>query len=109
MSRRCASRLVKRSAPLYADRFRRCNLHMVDAVAIPDRLEDAVGETKRHDILDCVLAEKVVDAENLVLMQRAQDLRIQSARRIQAMSERLFNHHPAPESAAAVLVLALIG
>ena len=93
----CASRLVKGSAPLYADRLRRCNLHVVDAVAIPHRLEDAIGETKSHDVLDCVLAEKVVDPENLILVQRPQDLRIQRARRIEAMSERLFDHHPAPE------------
>ena len=67
--------------------------------------EDAIGETKSHDVLDCVLAEKVVDPEHLILVQRPQDLRIQRARRIKAMSERLFDHHPAPESAAAVLVL----
>ena len=74
-------------------------------------LEDAVGETKRHDILDCVLAEKVVDPENLVLMHGVRRIwEFQSARQIEAMSERLFDHHPAEaESAAAVLVLALIG
>ena len=104
-----ASRLVKRAAPLYADRLRRGNLHVIDAVAIPDRLEQAIGETKSHDVLDCVLAEKVVDPENLVLVQRAQDAGIQRARRIQAMAERLFDHHAAPEPMLAVLVLALIG
>ena len=32
--------------------------------------EDAIGETKSHDVLDCVLAEKVVDPEHLILVQR---------------------------------------
>jgi hypothetical protein len=30
---------------------------MVDVVAIPDRLEHAVGEAQHHDVLDRFLAE----------------------------------------------------
>ena len=82
---------------------------MIDPVAVPDRLEQSIGEAERHDALDRVLAEKVVDPENLVLVQCAQDLGIQLARRIQAMTERLFDHHTAPEPVPAVFVLALIG
>jgi hypothetical protein len=75
-----AGRLVKGPAPLHSDRFGSRNLHVVNAVAIPDRLEKAIGETKRHDVLDRVLAEKVINPKNLILVQRAQDLGIQRAR-----------------------------
>ena len=74
---------------------------MVDPVAIPDRLEQAVGEAERHDALDRVLAEEMVDAEDLVLVQRAQDVGIELARRLQAVTERLFDHDAAPESGLA--------
>ena len=40
---------------------------MVDEIAVPDRLEQAVGEAEREDVLRRLLAEEMVDAENLVL------------------------------------------
>ena len=104
-----AGRLVELAALLHAHRLRRGDLHMIDPVAVPDRLEQAVGEAERHDALDRVLAEKMVDPEDLVLVQRAQDAGVQFARRIQAVAERLLDHHAAPESRLAVLVLVLIG
>ena len=82
---------------------------MIDAVAIPDRFEQAVGEAERHDVLDRVLSEKMVDPEDLVLVQSAQDVGVQFARRIQAVPERLLDHHAAPEPMLAALVFVLLG
>ena len=103
-----AGRLVELAALLHAHRLRRGDLHMIDPVAVPDRLEQPVGEAERHDALHRVLAEKVVDAEDLVLVQPALDAGVQFARGVQAMAERLLDHHAAPEPALAVLVLGLI-
>ena len=99
--------LVELAAPLHAHRLRHGDLHVVDPVAIPDRLEQPIGEAERHDALDRVFSEKMVDPEDLVLVQRAQDAGIQRARRVQAMAERLLDHHAAPEPRLAVLVLVL--
>ena len=55
------------AAAFHADRFGHGDLHMVDAVAVPDRLEHAIGKAQRHDVLDRFFAEEVVDPENLVL------------------------------------------
>ncbi len=104
-----AGRLVELAALLDADRLRHSDLHMIDPVAVPDRLEQPVGEAERHDALHGVLAEKMVDAENLVFVQRALNAGVQLARRFQAVAERLLDHHAAPESALAVLALVLIG
>ena len=101
--------LVELAAPLHAHRLRRGDLHVIDPVAIPDRLEQPIGEAERRDALDRVLSEKVVDPEDLVLVQRAKDAGIQRARRVQAMAERLLDDHAAPEPMLAVLVLVLIG
>ena len=38
-------------------------------VAVPDRLEQAVGEPQREDVLRRLLAEEVVDAEDLLLVE----------------------------------------
>ena len=104
-----ARRLVELAAPLHADRLRRGDLHVIDPVAVPDRLEQPIGEAERHDALHRVLAEEMVDPEDLVLVQRAQDAGVQLTRRVQAMAERLLDHHAAPEPRLAVLVLVLIG
>ena len=104
-----AGRLVEIAALLHADRLRRGDLHVIDPVAVPDRFEQPIGEAERHDALDRVLAEKVVDPEDLVFVQRALDVGVQLARRIQAMAERLLDHHAAPEPTLAALVLVLIG
>src|ERR1700687_1923755 len=61
-----AGGFVKRAAMLDADRFRGVDLHVVDVVAIPERLDDVVGESKDQNVLDGFLAEIVVDAVNLI-------------------------------------------
>ena len=66
-------RLVKFAALLHAHRLRHGDLHMIDPVAIPDRLKHPIGETERHNALNRVLSQKVIDPKDLVLMQRAPD------------------------------------
>ena len=62
-----AGRVVEPSPPLDRDRLCHGDLHVVDVVAVPDRLEQAVGEPHDHDVLDRLLAQIVVHAEDLVL------------------------------------------
>jgi len=39
---------------------------VIDEVAVPDRLEEPVGEAEGEDILGRLLAEEMVDAEDLL-------------------------------------------
>jgi hypothetical protein len=41
------------------------DLDVVDEVAVPDRFEQPVGEAERQDVLRRLLAQEVVDAEDL--------------------------------------------
>ena len=81
---------------LDADGFRRGDLDMVDLLAIPQRLEQAVGETQRHDVLHRFLAEEMIDPVNLMLLQCLQDLGIEGLGRSEVVAERLFDDDPAP-------------
>jgi hypothetical protein len=45
------------------------DLDVVDVVAVPHRLEQEVGEAEREDVLHRLLAEVVVDAEDLRLAE----------------------------------------
>ena len=59
--------LVERGTVLDPDRLGDRDLDMVDELPVPDGLEDTVGEAQRHQVLDRVFAQVVVDAEDLVL------------------------------------------
>ncbi len=72
-----APRLLRSSWPgPDAFRFAHRDLHMVDILVVPDRLEDAVGEPHDHEILDRLFAQIMIDAENLRFVEHApRDLR----------------------------------
>ena len=54
---------------LMSDRLGYVDLHVIDEIAVPDRFEQAVGEAEREDVLGRLLAEEVVDAEDLFLVE----------------------------------------
>ncbi len=70
------------------------DLHGVDVVAVPQRLEHAVGEAERHHVLDGLLAEVVVDAEDLGLLEDAQHVAVELERLIERGAEGLLDDHP---------------
>ena len=69
MSRSAPAVVVVAAAALDADRLGDGDLHVVDVAAVPDRLEDAVGEAEDHQVLDGLLAEVVIDAVDLLLVE----------------------------------------
>jgi hypothetical protein len=68
-----AGLLVESRPVLDADRLADRDLDMVDVGVVPDGLEDRVGEAEREDVLDGLLAQVVVDAEDLALRERPVD------------------------------------
>ena len=76
------------------------DLDVVDVLAVPDRLEYAVGEPEREDVLHRLLAEVMVDAIDLFLGRRPASL-ARAPRRVPA--ERLLDDdaRPAPSSGVA--------
>ena len=65
-----AGPLVELAAVLDTNRLRHVDLNMLYLLPVPQRLEQTVGETQRHDVLDGFLAEEMVDPIDLVLLQR---------------------------------------
>ncbi len=76
-----AGRVVEGAAPADGDGLGDGDLHMVDMLALPDRLEQAVGETQHQNVLHRLLAEIMVDAENLVLVEHLAQFGIELHRR----------------------------
>jgi len=89
-----ARALVVEAATLHAERLRHGDLHVVDVRAVPDRLEQPVGEAQDQDVLDGLLAQIVVDAEDLLLAEVAVHPAVERQGRGQVAAEGLFDHDP---------------
>ena len=87
--------VVVGAAPGDADRLGDGDLHVLDVVRVPQRLEQRVGEADRHQVLHRLLPEVVVDPVDLVLVEVLGELRVQRPRRGEVVAERLLHHDPA--------------
>ena len=81
-----AGGFVERRAFAEAQRLGHVDLHVIDEVAVPDGLEQAIGEAKREDVLRRLLAEEMIDAEDLLLVEHFVQLGVElhGAREIRA-------------------------
>ena len=64
---------------------------MVDEVAIPDGLEQSIGEAECEDVLRRFLAEEVVDTEDLLLVEHFVKLGVEFLRAREVRAERLLH------------------
>ena len=69
------------------------DLYVVDVVAVPERLEQHVGKAQRREVLHGLLAEVVIDAEDLPLLEDRSDLVVNRPRRREIVADRLLQHH----------------
>src|SRR5207342_455692 len=67
------------------------DLDVVDVVAVPDRFEQTVGEAERQDVLRRLLAEEVVDPEDLLLLEDLVQLGVQLLGALEVGAERLLH------------------
>ena len=86
-----AGAVVVARAGADADVLGRGDLDVVDVVAVPERLEEPVGEAERQDVLDGLLAQVVVDAEDLALVEDAQHAAVELLGLREARAERLLD------------------
>ncbi len=64
---------------------------MIDEIAVPDRLEQAVAEAEGEDVLRRLLAEEMVDAEDLVLVEHLVQFGVERDRALEVGPERLLH------------------
>ena len=86
-----AGLLVEGDAVADVEGLGHVDLHMVDEIAVPDRLEQAVGEPEGEDVLRRLLAEEMVDAENLILGEDLVQRVVERDRGFEIGAERLFH------------------
>ncbi len=96
MSRSAPASVVVAAALFDADGFGDGDLDVVDVAAVPDGLEDSVGEAKRQDVLDGFFAEVVIDAVDLAFGGNFEKLLVEGFGGIEIVAERLFDDDAAP-------------
>ena len=85
-------RVVERATVLDPEGLRHGDLDVGDVAAVPDRLEEVVREAEDQDVLHRVLAEIMVDAEDLLLVEHREEMPIERTRGLQVASEGLLDH-----------------
>ncbi|CAB4932763.1 unannotated protein [freshwater metagenome] len=83
--------LVEPGPTVEGELFRDVDLNVIDEVAVPDRLEQPVGETERQDVLRRFLAEEVIDSIDLFFVEGLVQASVQVDCALQIGSERLLH------------------
>jgi hypothetical protein len=86
--------LVELGPALDRQRLGHVDLDVADVLAVPDGLEEAVGEAEGEDVVDRFLPEEVIDAEDPILVERRVDRAVQCLRRREVGAERLLDDDP---------------
>ncbi len=89
-----ADRVVEVPAIVDAEVLGHRDLHAVDPVPVPDRLQHRVREAQVEDLLEAHLPEVVVDAVELRLVDVLVQLVGERARRLEVVPEGLLDHEP---------------
>jgi hypothetical protein len=86
--------IVERTAPLHAEVLGHRDLHAFDVLALPERLEHRVAEPREEQVVNRLLSEVVVDAEDALLIKRAKQNAVEPLRRGEIRAERFFHNDP---------------
>src|SRR6266700_2935512 len=91
-----AGLVVKTSAALYAEIFRHGDFHTLDVVAVPKGFDKRVGETEGKQVVNCSLAQVVVNAKDIGLIERPKQNLVQLLRRREIVPEGFFDDDARP-------------
>src|SRR4029077_18077934 len=91
-----ARSIVESPPALDSEVFCHGDLHALDMVAIPKRLQERVGKTEEKHVVHRPLAKVMVDAEDSILIERAEQNPVEVLRRGEVPAEGLFDDNRAP-------------
>jgi hypothetical protein len=87
----CTSLVIECAATLDPELFRHGDLHGLDVVAVPERLEERVREAKEQHVVHGPPAETVIDPEDRGLVERSQQNLVQLPCRFEIDTEWLLD------------------
>ncbi len=96
-----AGRLVEPAAVLDPEALGHGHLHLLDVAAVPDGLEDGVGEAQGEHVLHRLLPHVVVDPVDLALVEGGVHLFVEGDGAGEVAPVGLLHHHPDERAAVA--------
>src|SRR5262249_2226497 len=97
--------LVEAASSSDAEVLGQGNLHVLHVVPVPHRFEEGIREAEVEDVLHRLLAEIVVDAEDLLLRKHAVQHAVEPTRGVEIPAERFLDDDPRVAKAAAEIEL----
>ncbi len=89
----CTRAVVEITAGLDTHGFCGSDLHVIDVMVVPERLENPVRKPADQNVLDGFLAQVMIDAIDLVLAHHTQQAGVQCFGSGQVGAERLLDNH----------------
>src|SRR5690242_8548549 len=83
--------IVKSAPPLDAEVFGHGDLHTLDMMAIPERFQERIGEAEEEQVVHRQLAQVMVDAEDRLLVEGAEQRAVERLCREEIVTEWFFN------------------
>ena len=83
--------IIKRAAPLDTEILGHRDLHTRDMVAIPERFQKRIGEAEEEHVVHRPFSQVMVDAEDRLLLEGAEQSLVELLRREEIVTERFFN------------------
>src|SRR5579864_1873933 len=79
--------IVKTPTALYAEVLCHRDLDALDVVAVPKGFDKSIGKAERQDVVDCSLAQIMVNTVDVAFVERPKQNLVQFLRRRQIMPE----------------------
>src|SRR5262249_43746774 len=86
-----AGLIIERPPALNSEVFRHGDLHTLDLIAVPERLEERIREAEEHHVMDGSFSQIMIDAEDVLLVESAEQNLVKCLRRGQVVAEGLFD------------------
>ena len=87
----CAGLIIERASALNSKVFRHSDLYALDLIAVPERFQNRILEAEEDHVVHRPLAEVMVDAEDVLLVESAEQNLIELLRRGEVVTEGFFN------------------
>src|SRR5258705_11374489 len=87
----CASLIIERASALNSKVLCHSNLYALDLIAVPERLKERILEAEKDHVMNRPLAEVMVDAEDVLLVESPEQNPIERLRRDKVVPEGFFN------------------
>jgi hypothetical protein len=83
--------IVVGGAAAHAHGFGGRDLYVIDVQPVPQRLEEQVGEAENQQVLHRLLAQIVIDAEHILIVENAAQDAVQVLRTLQVVAKGLLD------------------